>query len=233
MSATAPARAGRGNASAPNHRGRTGFWQATGIVAQREVVTRLRSKSFIISTAIMLALIVGGIIFSAIGPALFDEDTVVATVAAVAPALQGLDGLDIDMLSTADAVRQAVQSGTADAGVVPGSGPSGLLVLADREAPSSTVTSPVMMLIMIPYFAVIIFNNNPLALQIMSYVPLSAPVAVPMRVYLQSQAWWEPFLSLAILAAFTVVVIAFAAKVYERSLLKTGSMVKWKDALKG
>ncbi|SDS00167.1 ABC transporter permease [Agrococcus carbonis] len=365
-------------ASAPNQRGRTGFWAATGIVAQREIMVRLRSKSFVISTAIMLAVILAGVIFSSIGPALFDEDTTVATVAALAPTLQGLDGLAVTTLGSADAVREAVASGTVSAGVIPGSGPSGLLVLGDREAPTSllqllsvapelelldpnapdpmltyfigiafgivffssaitfgttisqsvveekqsriveimlaavparailagkvignsvlafgqiiliaavvllggaltgsellldglgmpivwfvvlftvgfimlaalyaaaaalvsraedlgTATSPLMMLVMIPYILVIVFNNNPLALQIMSYVPFSAPVAVPMRVYLETQQWWEPYLSLAILAGFTVLVIGFAAKVYERSLLKTGAMVKWKDALK-
>ena len=88
------------------------------------------------------------------------------------------------------------------------------------------------MLIMIPYILVIVFNNNPVALQIMSYVPFSAPVAVPMRVYLGTMEWWEPLLSLAILVASTVAVILFAALVYERSLLKTGAMVKWRDALK-
>ncbi|MDR7234012.1 ABC transporter permease [Agrococcus sp. BE272] len=364
-------------ASAP-HRGRTPFAQAVGIVAEREIVTKVRSKSYLISTAILLALILGAVIFSSVGPELFDQDTRVATTAELASTLQGLDGLAVETLQGADAVRQAVLDGTADAGVVPGDGPSGLTVLADREAPSDllqllsvapalelldpnapdpmltyfiglafgvvffssaitfgqtiaqsvveekqsriveimlatvsarailagkvlgnsvlafaqiiliaavvllggaitgsqllldglgmpivwfvllftvgfvmlaalyaaaaalvsraedlgTATSPIMMLVMIPYFLVIMFNNNPLALQIMSYVPFSAPVAVPMRVYLQTQQWWEPLLSLAVLVAFTVLVIGFAARVYERSLLKTGAAVKWKDALR-
>ncbi len=359
-------------------RGRTPFWQATGIVAQREIMTKLRSKSYIISTIILLALVFGGVIFSAVGPDLFDDDTTVATTGSVASSLQSLDGVAVETLGSADAVRQAVLDGTVDAGVVPGDGPSGLLVLADREAPGSlmqllsvapelqlldpnapdpmltyfiglafgivffmsamtfgqtiaqsvveekqsriveimlatvsarailagkivgnsvlafaqialiaaivllggavtgsqllldglgmpivwfvvlftvgfvmlaalyaaaaalvsraedlaSATSPIMMLVMIPYFLVIFFNNNPTALQIMSYVPFSAPVAVPMRVYLQTQEWWEPYLSLAILVAFTVLVIGFAARVYERSLLKTGAMVKWRDAVK-
>ena len=367
-----------GTTTGANSRGRTAFWQATGIVAQREIMTKLRSKSYIISTIILLALVFAGVIFSAIGPEMFDDDTTVATTGSVASTLQSMDGLAVETLSSADAVRQAVLDGTVDAGVVPGDGPSGLLVLADREAPSSlmqmlsvapelqlldpnapdpmltyfigfafgivffmsamtfgqtiaqsvveekqsriveimlatvsarailagkvlgnsvlafaqivliaaivllggavtgsqllldglgmpivwfvvlftvgfvmlaalyaaaaalvsraedlaTATSPIMMLVMIPYFLVIFFNNNPLALQIMSYVPFSAPVAVPMRVYLQTQEWWEPYLSLAILIAFTVLVIGFAARVYERSLLKTGAMVKWRDALK-
>ena len=41
-----------------------------------------------------------------------------------------------------------------------------------------------MMLIMLPYFLVIFFNDNPLVLGIMSYVPFSAPVGMPMRIFL-------------------------------------------------
>ncbi|WP_347755614.1 ABC transporter permease [Agrococcus sp. ProA11] len=370
-------------ASAPNRgadqRGRTGFWQATGIVAQREILTKVRSKSYIISTAILLALVFAAVILSSVGPELFDEDTSVATTSELSPTLQSIDGVAVETLDDADAVRQAVLDGTAEAGVVAGDGPSGLLVIGDREAPSSllqmlsvapdlelldpnapdpmltyliglafgivflmsattygqtiaqsvveekqsriveimlatvsarailagkvlgnsvlafaqivliaafvllggavtgsqllldglgmpivwfvvlftvgfvmlaalysaaaalvsrsediaTATSPLLLFVMIPYFLVIIFNNNPVALQAMSYVPFSAPVAVPMRVYLGTMEWWEPYLSLAILIAFTVLVIGFAARIYERSLLKTGAMVKWKDALKG
>ncbi|WP_405219082.1 ABC transporter permease [Agrococcus sp. Ld7] len=369
-------------ASAPNRgagqRGRTGFWQATGIVAQREILTKVRTKSYLISTAILLALVFAGVILSSVGPELFDEDTRVATTGELASTIQSLDGVAVETLSDADAVRQAVLDGDVEAGVVPGEGPSGLLVIGDREAPSSllqllsvapdlelldpnapdpmltyliglafgivflmsattfgqtiaqsvveekqsriveimlatvsarailagkvlgnsvlafaqivliaafvllggavtgsqllldglgmpivwfvalftvgfvmlaalysaaaalvsrsediaTATSPLLLFVMIPYFLVVIFNNNPVALQIMSYVPFSAPVAVPMRVYLGTMEWWEPYLSLAILVVFTVLVIGFAAKVYERSLLKTGAMVRWKDALK-
>ena len=52
------------------------------------------------------------------------------------------------------------------------------------------------MLVMIPYFLVIFFNDNPTVLAIMSYVPFSAPVGMPMRVFLGIAEWWEPFLSL-------------------------------------
>ncbi len=373
MSTAAPARP----ASAP--RGRTPFAQAVGIVAQREVMTKLRSKAFLISTLLLLAAVFAGVLLSSYGPQLFgDSDTRVAATSQTASALEGVEGYEVEVLGSEDAVRGAVEAGDADAGVVQGDGPSGLVVLGDREAPtdvlqalsvqpelqlldpnapdplltyfigiafgivffSSAITfgqtiaqsvveekqsriveimlatvparailagkvlgnsllafgqialiagvvllggavtgsqllldglgmpivwfvalftvgfvmlaalyaaaaalvsraedlgsasSPIMMLIMIPYILVIVFNNNPLALQIMSYVPFSAPVAVPMRVYLGTMEWWEPLLSLAILVASTVAVILFAALVYERSLLKTGAMVKWRDALK-
>lgn len=380
MTTTAPrpSAPGRADASVANDRGRTRFAQAAGIVAQREIMVQLRSKAFIISTLITLALVFGAVLLSSIGPELFDEDTEVATTAEIAPTLEALDGLAVVPADDADAVREAVRDGSADAGVIAGDGPSGLVVVGDREADGGLIqllsvtpevelldpnapdpmltyfiglafglvffmsamtfgqtiaqsvveekqsriveimlatvparailagkvlgnsvlafgqialiaavtliggaltgsqllldglgmpivwfvvlftvgfimlaalyaaaaalvsraedlgsaTSPLIFLVMIPYFLVIIFNNNPLALQIMSYVPFSAPVAVPMRVYLQTTEWWEPYLSLGVLALSTVLAIAIASRIYERSLLKTGSMVKWRDALK-
>lgn len=359
-------------------RGRTPFAQAAAIVAQREIMTKLRSKAFIVSTALFVGAIFVMVLLSSLGPQLFDSTTRVAVTEQTASAIEGVEGYEVEVLGSAQAVREAVESGDVSAGVLQDDGPSGLLVVGDREAPtgvlqllsvqpelelldpnapdpmltyfigiafgivffSSAITfgqtiaqsvveekqsriveimlatvparailagkvlgnsilafgqialiaavvllggavtgsqllldglgmpivwfvalftigfvmlaalyaaaaalvsrsedlgsasSPLMMLIMIPYILVIIFNNNPLALQIMSYVPFSAPVAVPMRVYLGTMEWWEPLLSLAILAATTVGAILFAALVYERSLLKTGAMVKWRDALK-
>ena len=90
---------------------------------------------------------------------------------------------------------------------------------------------PLTMLIMAPYFLVIFFNDNPTVLAIMSYVPFSAPIAMPLRLYLGDAQWWEPFLSLAILIATTIGVIALGARIYENALLKLGSRVPWREAL--
>jgi ABC-2 type transport system permease protein len=103
--------------------------------------------------------------------------------------------------------------------------------LVSRMEDVGSVTSPVTMLIMIPYFLVIFFNDNPLVLGIMSYVPFSAPVGMPMRVFLGTAQWWEPLLSLAILAATTAVVIAIGSRVYANGLLKMGARVKLSEAL--
>ena len=48
------------NASSQNSQ--IDFWSASGIVAQREITVRLRSKSFIISTIIMLIFIVAAVV---------------------------------------------------------------------------------------------------------------------------------------------------------------------------
>jgi ABC-2 type transport system permease protein len=104
--------------------------------------------------------------------------------------------------------------------------------LVSRQEDLSAASSPIMMLIMLPYFLIIIFSNNETVLAVMSYIPFSAPVAVPMRVYLDSTAMWENFVSLGILILTAALCIQLASKIYERSVLKMGSAVKWSQALK-
>ncbi len=103
--------------------------------------------------------------------------------------------------------------------------------LVSRQEDVGSVTSPVTMLVMAPYFLVIFFNDNPLVLAIMSYVPFSAPVGMPMRVFLGTAQWWEPLLSLAILIVSTVLVVMVGSRMYSNGLLKMGARVKLSEAL--
>ena len=103
--------------------------------------------------------------------------------------------------------------------------------MVSRQEDIGATTTPVTMLIMLPYFLVVFFNDNPLVIAIMSYVPFSAPVAMPLRLFLGSAEWWEPLLSLAILIVTAVVLILIGARIYENSLLKLGARVTLKEAL--
>lgn len=105
--------------------------------------------------------------------------------------------------------------------------------LVSRQEDVAAVTSPVTMLVMIPYFLVIFFNDNDLVLTIMSYVPFSAPVGMPMRIFTGDAAWWEPLVSLAIIVATTIVIVIFGSRVYSNSLLRMGGRVKLAEALRG
>ena len=104
--------------------------------------------------------------------------------------------------------------------------------LVSRFEDVNTVLTPAMMITMIPYFGVIFFNDNEAVLTALSYVPFSAPVAMPMRLFLGTASWWEPLVALVILLATTAVVIAIGAKIYERSLLRTGPRVKLGEVLR-
>lgn len=108
-----------------------------------------------------------------------------------------------------------------------------LAALVSRQEDIGSVTSPVMMLVMLPYIAVIIFNNNPQALAIMSYIPFSAPVGMPMRMYLGTAEWWEPIVSLGILIVSIAIVLWIGSRIYSNSILRTGTRVKLADAIRG
>jgi ABC-2 type transport system permease protein len=103
--------------------------------------------------------------------------------------------------------------------------------MVSRQEDIGSTTMPLTMLVMAPYFLVIFFNDNPLVLAIMSYVPFSAPVGMPMRIFLGDAQWWEPLLSIAILIATCVAAIFVAARIYENSLLRMGGRVKLSEAL--
>ncbi|MDE0546499.1 ABC transporter permease [Microbacterium sp. C7(2022)] len=103
--------------------------------------------------------------------------------------------------------------------------------MVSRQEDIGSTTMPLTMLIMAPYFLVIFFFDNPLVLGIMSYVPFSAPVAMPLRMFLGTADWWEPLVSLAILLATCAAAIVLGAKIYQNSLLRMGARVKLREAL--
>ena len=104
--------------------------------------------------------------------------------------------------------------------------------LVSRQEDTGAVMTPAMMLVMIPYFGVVFFGDNPTIMTILSYVPFSAPVAMPVRLFFGEAQWWEPLISLALLVAATAVVVLIASKIYTNSLLRMGSRVSLRDALK-
>lgn len=105
--------------------------------------------------------------------------------------------------------------------------------MVSRQEDIGSTSMPVMLMIMLPYVGVIMFNDNPDALRIMSWIPFSAPVAVPLRIFLGQGQRWEHVLSLGILVAATALAIWLAAAIYERSILRTGKALTWRKALRG
>lgn len=104
--------------------------------------------------------------------------------------------------------------------------------LVSRIEDTGPVLTPVMMLTMVPYFGIVFFNDNPVVLKVLSYVPFSAPVAMPVRLFLGEAAWWEPLVALVLLAAATVGVVLLGARIYERSLLRFSGRVTVREALR-
>ncbi|WP_292835674.1 ABC transporter permease [Microbacterium sp.] len=105
--------------------------------------------------------------------------------------------------------------------------------MVSRQEDIGSTTTPLTFLVMAPYLLVVFFNDNTLVLTVMSYVPFSAPVGMPVRIFLGEALWWEPLLALALLLITCLAAVGVGAKIYENSILRMGARVKLREALAG
>jgi ABC-2 type transport system permease protein len=91
----------------------------------------------------------------------------------------------------------------------------------------------VTLLVLLPYMGVTFFQQNDRVLAVMSYVPFSAAVAMPVRLFAADPQVWEPFASLGLLAATVVACVLVASRIYTGSLLQTGARVRLARAWAG
>lgn len=104
--------------------------------------------------------------------------------------------------------------------------------MVSRSEDLGSTSSPLMMLILLPYMAVVLFADNEAVMAVLSYIPFSAAVAVPMRVFMGTTEWWEPVVSLAVLGLTTVLALLLATRIFEGSILRSGPRVTWRQALR-
>lgn len=102
--------------------------------------------------------------------------------------------------------------------------------LVSRQEDLGSTMGLVMIAVMGPYFGVQFFYENPAVLKVMSFVPFTAGVAMPVRLFAEQAAAWEAVLSLGILAMTVVVILLVASRLYTGSLLQTGARVKLSKA---
>ncbi|MEH1030222.1 ABC transporter permease [Micromonospora profundi] len=93
--------------------------------------------------------------------------------------------------------------------------------LVNRQEDIAAVSTPVQLVVMLPFFAVIFLNDNATAMRVLSYLPLSSPTAMPLRLFTGDAAGWEPLVSLALLLVAAAAFVIGGARVYEGSLLRT------------
>ncbi|CAN7223177.1 ABC transporter permease [Terrabacter sp. LjRoot27] len=102
--------------------------------------------------------------------------------------------------------------------------------LASRTEDLQSTTSPMTTLLMLVYFASFALSGT--ALTVASYVPIVSVVAMPGRIIAGDAAWWEPVVSLLVMAAFSAVTVVIGEKIYRRSLMQTRGRLSWKQALR-
>ncbi|MGJ8722662.1 MAG: ABC transporter permease, partial [Salinibacterium amurskyense] len=94
------------------------FAQSVALVAEREITTRLRSKSFLITTGILLLLVLGGVIAGGI-ISKTASTTPVAVVSSVSSEVSNIAGLELTVVDNRAEAEALVTDGTVDAAVVP------------------------------------------------------------------------------------------------------------------
>lgn len=103
--------------------------------------------------------------------------------------------------------------------------------LVSRNEDLQTVLQPITWMVMLPYFGVLVGAQNKVVMTVLSYIPLSSPIALPVRIFQGNVVWWEPAIAVLLLVVTTVVIILFGARVYDRGLLHTGKPMAWKEAM--
>jgi ABC-2 type transport system permease protein len=98
--------------------------------------------------------------------------------------------------------------------------------LVSRQEDLGSTMGVVMMLVMGPYFAVMFFSDNTTVMTVLSYVPFSAAIAMPVRLFAGEAQVWEPIASLGLLAVSVVLIVLLASRLYSGSLLQTGGKVR-------
>ena len=107
---------------------------------------------------------------------------------------------------------------------------AGVGALAARQEDINGASAPLQLAVMGPFLAVLFLQENAAAMTVLSYIPFSAPIAMPVRLFTGDAAGWEPVLSLIVLAASTLVFLAVGARVYEGSLLRTNGRTSFATA---
>lgn len=111
----------------------------------------------------------------------------------------------------------------------------GLAATVSRQEDIGAITGPMVFLSLIPfYFAMFYVPENPdsTVTQIVGFVPFFSPFVLPVRAAFTDVPVMDVVIAIAICLAAIPILAALAGKIYERSILHTGTRMKLKDALR-
>ncbi len=104
--------------------------------------------------------------------------------------------------------------------------------LVSRMEEAQTAALPISLVAIGSLFATFTALTDPTSVSavVVTYIPLTAPFVVPVRLALDALAWWE-FVGAAVVTGVSMwLLIRFAGRVYAGAILRTGSRVKLREA---
>jgi ABC-2 type transport system permease protein len=106
--------------------------------------------------------------------------------------------------------------------------------MAERQDQVQTLALPLSIPILIGYiFSITVAStgNADLLYKVLAYLPPTAPFCMPVLVGLNDVVWWQFVASALISLVGTAGMAVFAARIYRRAVLRTGSRVRARDLL--
>jgi ABC-2 type transport system permease protein len=107
--------------------------------------------------------------------------------------------------------------------------------LVSRQEEASSMAFPIQMPLLVGYLATIGALGNgddSRLLRILSFLPPTAPVTMPIRIAIGAAKPWQVAVSITLLIVGIVAVSRLASRVYARSILRTGKRLRWRQALR-
>lgn len=101
--------------------------------------------------------------------------------------------------------------------------------LATRQEDLSSTTMPGQMILMFPFFFSAFAGGG--AKEVASFVPIASSMSMPGRMLTENVPVWQPLVAIVILLVATVLIVRLGARVYERTLLKTGRRLGYREAI--
>lgn len=107
--------------------------------------------------------------------------------------------------------------------------------LASRPEDAQSVAGPAMAVMIVSYLAAFFTVRQPFSglARAISFIPTSAPIAMPNRIAMGAAAWWEPPVAVLVALATIAAMVVFAGRVYERAILHSGPVLGLREVLRG
>jgi ABC-2 type transport system permease protein len=104
--------------------------------------------------------------------------------------------------------------------------------LASRMEELQNVIVPINLTILVSFFISIgaLQDPNGRLATIASILPMSSPLAMPVRIVLGAATPWQVALALALIVGSTILLVPLAARLYSGAILRSGGRVKIRDA---
>lgn len=102
--------------------------------------------------------------------------------------------------------------------------------MAARTEDIANLSNPITMVLIAALFAGIYVSGT--WLKVVSFVPVLSSIAMPRRLLTEDVALWEPLLALALTLATAALLTRLGARIYRANIMRGGTSVSWKQALK-